>query len=77
MIPKFAMHFLFAFQPPHKGMLATVGGMTWARAALFYGPDRKQGNYIFVYFSCFFLNLFSNTFLSIPYTFLPINQPII
>jgi hypothetical protein len=39
MIPKFAMHFLFAFQPPYKGMLATVGGMTWARAAIFYGSD--------------------------------------
>jgi hypothetical protein len=39
MLPKFAMDFLFAFQPPYKGMLATVGGMTWARAAIFYGSD--------------------------------------
>jgi len=38
-IPKFVMHFLFAFQPPYKGMAATVGGMTWARAAIFYGSD--------------------------------------
>lgn len=38
-LPKFAMQFLFAFQPPYKGMLATVGGMTWARAAIFYGSD--------------------------------------
>lgn len=39
MLPKFALDFLFAFQPPYKGMLATVGGMTWARAAIFYGSD--------------------------------------
>jgi hypothetical protein len=31
--------YLYAFQPPYKGMLATVGGMTWARAAIFYASD--------------------------------------
>lgn len=25
--------------PPYKGLLATVGGMTWARAAIFWGSD--------------------------------------
>lgn len=31
--------YLYAFQPPYKGLLATVGGMTWARAAIFYASD--------------------------------------
>jgi len=38
-LPKPMLHFVYAFQPPYKGMLATVGGMTWARAAIFYGSD--------------------------------------
>jgi Mitochondrial carrier protein len=28
-----------AFSPPYKGALATVLGMTWARAAIFWGSD--------------------------------------
>ncbi len=36
MIPKVALHFLLAFQPPYKEMLAAVGGMTRARAAIFF-----------------------------------------
>lgn len=31
--------YLYAFKPPYKGVLATVGGMTWARAAIFWGSD--------------------------------------
>lgn len=28
-----------ALQPPFRGTLATVGGMTWARATIFYGSE--------------------------------------
>lgn len=31
--------YLYAFAPPYKGALATVLGMTWARAAIFGGSD--------------------------------------
>lgn len=31
--------YLEALSPPYKGALATVTGMTWARAAIFYGSD--------------------------------------
>ena len=27
------------FGPPYKGVAATIFGMTWARAAIFYGSD--------------------------------------
>lgn len=28
-----------ALLPPYRGTLATVGGMTWARATIFYGSE--------------------------------------
>lgn len=31
--------FVYAFCPPYKGLLATVAGMSWARAAIFFGSD--------------------------------------
>jgi Mitochondrial carrier protein len=31
--------YIFAMSPPYKGAVATVFGMTWARAAIFYGSD--------------------------------------
>ena len=31
--------YIYAFAPPYKGMVATVLGMTWARAAIFWGSD--------------------------------------
>lgn len=31
--------YVYGFLPPYKGMLATVFGMTWARAAIFWGSD--------------------------------------
>lgn len=34
--------YLYAFAPPYKGMIATVLGMTWARAAIFWGSDRGK-----------------------------------
>jgi hypothetical protein len=34
--------YLYAFAPPYKGMLSTVVGMTWARAAIFWGSDRGK-----------------------------------
>jgi hypothetical protein len=38
-VPAGLAPYLFAFQPPYKGMVATVAGMTWARAAIFWGSD--------------------------------------
>jgi len=32
-----------AFRPPFPGVLTVVGGMTWARAAIFYGSDSLKG----------------------------------
>jgi hypothetical protein len=37
--PAIIRPYLYALQPPFKGMVATVGGMTWARAAIFYASD--------------------------------------
>lgn len=31
--------FKTAFKPPFRGTVATIGGMAWARAAIFYGSD--------------------------------------
>lgn len=31
--------YLYAFSPPYKGCVATIMGMTWARAAIFFGSD--------------------------------------
>jgi hypothetical protein len=32
-------HLVHAFSPPYKGAMATILGMTWARAAIFWGSD--------------------------------------
>jgi len=37
--PTSAVPYLHAFSPPYKGMCATILGMTWARAAIFWGSD--------------------------------------
>jgi hypothetical protein len=48
-LPHSITPFVYGFLPPYKGMVATVFGMTWARAAIFwmsdYGHDvlLKQG----------------------------------
>mmetsp|Transcript_23927 Transcript_23927/g.35567 ORF Transcript_23927/g.35567 Transcript_23927/m.35567 type:complete len:308 (+) Transcript_23927:262-1185(+) len=34
--------YVYAFAPPYKGMMATILGMTWARAAIFWGSDRGK-----------------------------------
>merc|ERR1719414_2691853 len=31
--------YLKAMKPPWRGSLVVIGGMTWARAAIFYGSD--------------------------------------
>jgi len=31
-------------QPPFKGLMATMFGMTWARGAIFYGSDVGKVN---------------------------------
>lgn len=38
-VPKPLAPYVHAFQPPYKGAMATVFGMTWARALIFYGSD--------------------------------------
>lgn len=38
-VPAVLAPYLFALSPPYKGAVATVFGMTWARAAIFYGSD--------------------------------------
>jgi len=41
-VPPSISPYLYAFSPPYKGMVATVVGMTWARAAIFWGSDRGR-----------------------------------
>jgi len=38
-VPATLATYAYAFAPPYKGVVATVVGMTWARAAIFYGSD--------------------------------------
>ena len=45
--------YAYAFAPPYKGMMAVILGMTWARAAIFWGSDmgkeylkKHHGNWI-------------------------------
>lgn len=38
-VPVAARGYVHAFCPPYKGMVATILGMTWARAAIFWGSD--------------------------------------
>ena len=38
-LPPSLSPYVYAFAPPYKGLIATVGGMTWARAAIFWGSD--------------------------------------
>ncbi len=40
--PPFLLPYVHAFAPPYKGMMATILGMTWARAAIFWGSDRGK-----------------------------------
>lgn len=41
-VPASLAPYLYAFSPPYKGLGATVMGMSWARAAIFYGSDRGK-----------------------------------
>jgi Mitochondrial carrier protein len=43
--------YIFAMSPPYKGAIATVFGMTWARAAIFYGSDAGR-DYLQNTYSC-------------------------
>jgi hypothetical protein len=38
-IPSAVAPYFYGFLPPYKGLVATVFGMTWARAAIFWGSD--------------------------------------
>lgn len=41
-VPPSLAPYLYAFSPPYKGLAATVMGMSWARASIFYGSDRGK-----------------------------------
>ncbi|CAB9528363.1 Mitochondrial carrier protein [Seminavis robusta] len=41
-IPATLTPYVYAFAPPYKGMVGVVLGMTWARAAIFWGSDRGK-----------------------------------
>ena len=41
-VPSSLAPYLYAFSPPYKGLVPTVMGMSWARAAIFYGSDRGK-----------------------------------
>jgi hypothetical protein len=41
-IPPSISPYVYAFAPPYKGMVGVVTGMTWARAAIFWGSDRGR-----------------------------------
>lgn len=43
--------YIFAMLPPYKGAIATVFGMTWARAAIFYGSDAGR-DYLQATYQC-------------------------
>jgi hypothetical protein len=38
-VPRVLAPYVYGFLPPYKGMIATVVGMTWARAAIFWTSD--------------------------------------
>jgi Mitochondrial carrier protein len=41
-VPATLTPYVYAFAPPYKGMVGVVLGMTWARAAIFWGSDRGK-----------------------------------
>lgn len=41
-VPPSLAPYFYAFSPPYKGLGATVMGMSWARASIFYGSDRGK-----------------------------------
>jgi hypothetical protein len=41
-VPASISPYVYAFAPPYKGMVGVVLGMTWARAAIFWGSDRGR-----------------------------------
>lgn len=41
-VPPSLAPYFYAFSPPYKGGLGTIMGMSWARAAIFYGSDRGK-----------------------------------
>jgi hypothetical protein len=38
-VPASISPYVYAFAPPYKGMVGVITGMTWARAAIFWGSD--------------------------------------
>jgi len=41
-VPPSMSPYIYAFLPPYKGMVGVIFGMTWARAAIFWGSDRGK-----------------------------------
>mmetsp|Transcript_56146 Transcript_56146/g.64811 ORF Transcript_56146/g.64811 Transcript_56146/m.64811 type:complete len:329 (-) Transcript_56146:78-1064(-) len=38
-VPASIFPYVYAFAPPYKGIVGVISGMTWARAAIFWGSD--------------------------------------
>lgn len=64
MVPPSLLPYVHAFTPPFKGMIATIAGMTWARAAIFWGSDYGK-------------DILLNTFPSLPTTITTIFPPLV
>lgn len=41
-VPSTLTPYVYAFAPPYRGLVGVVLGMTWARAAIFWGSDRGK-----------------------------------
>jgi Mitochondrial carrier protein len=41
-VPATLTPYIYAFAPPYRGLVGVVLGMTWARAAIFWGSDRGK-----------------------------------
>jgi len=67
--------YIEALKPPYKGVFATIFGMTWARAAIFYGSDSGKNMMLNAGFSSpvatFFPPMFVSTFVQF------VNMPIV
>ena len=63
-VPVSFRSYMHAFAPPYKGMLATIAGMTWARAAIFWGSDIGK-------------EILQTSFPSLPSSFVTLAPPLV
>mmetsp|Transcript_15024 Transcript_15024/g.19486 ORF Transcript_15024/g.19486 Transcript_15024/m.19486 type:complete len:279 (+) Transcript_15024:109-945(+) len=67
--------YIEVMKPPYKGMIAVIGGMTWARGAIFYGSDSCKDMMVYHGFSNTTSTLFPPLIISTIVQI--INQPIV